>query len=337
MFTTHQMNQTTDSLYIHNSSTTNSGSGVEKPAANIVPSILFMTFGTLGNGLVLFLLCRFSAEHKWRPFYRFVLALSINDLLGFTFATPFGIARYITNFNFDFPDRLCSYIAFIHMFGILNSACIVLSMSLDRFIAIVFPFKYSTSLKDRRANLLLLIGCVVSFLMSTIPLLAGRRSRRFYPGSWCFVDFKSDSWVDRGISLAYASAGFIIMCLVVVLNISVIVTLVRQHCLTGNERKQQTAFRKKRKHLIVLMFAVVVLAVVCNVPLLINVFARSLGILQGMESFEVFGLRMAYVNNVLNPWVYILLRKETVVFFQKFLRLQVCCKHRETSTDSMAL
>lgn len=66
-------------------------------------------------------------------------------------------------------------------------------------------------------------------------------------------------------------------------------------------------------------------------------FARPLGILQGMETFEVFGLRMAYVNNVLNPWVYILLRKETILFFQRFLRLQVCYKHQETSIESMAL
>lgn len=48
---------------------------------------------------MLFLLCRFSAEHKWRPFYIFVLALSINDFLGFTLATLFGIDRYILNFN----------------------------------------------------------------------------------------------------------------------------------------------------------------------------------------------------------------------------------------------
>lgn len=50
----------------------------------------------------------------------------------------------------------------------------------------------------------------------------------------------------------------------------------------------------------------------------INVFARPLRILKGMESFEVLGLRLAYVNSVLNPWLYILLRKETVMFYRDF-------------------
>lgn len=333
------MNRTDDSFYMNLTNTTDSGFSEEKPQASIAPPILFLILGTLGNGLVLFLLCRFSGEHQWRPFYRFVLALAINDFLGIALAAPFGIARYASDFTFTFSHGLCDYMAFIQMFAILNSACIVLSMSLDRFIAIVFPLKYSVSAKERRTHLLLMFGGAISLLLSTVPHLAGRHSRSFYPGSWCFVDFMSDAWIDRGISLAYASAGFIILCLVAVLNISVIVTLVRQHCLTGNGRKQQKTISKKSKQMIAFLFAIVVLFAVCLIPLLINVFARPLRILQGMESFEVLGLRVAYVNSVLNPWLYILLRKETVMFLQRFPCLRQCCrvKDQENTTESVSL
>lgn len=60
----------------------------------------------------------------------------------------------------------------------------------------------------------------------------------------------------------------------------------------------------------------------------INVFARPLRILQGMESFEVLGLHLAYVNSVLNPWLYILLRKETVMFLQRFPCMRVLSNQR---------
>lgn len=318
--------------------TTNSGFSEKKPQASIAPPILFLILGTLGNGLALFLLCRFSGEHKWRPFYRFVLALAINDFFGIALAAPFGIARYASGFTFTFSRGLCDYMAFIQMFAILNSACIVLSMSLDRFIAIVFPFRYSVSAKESRAHLLLIFGGVTSFLLSIIPHFAGRKSRSFFPGSWCFVDFKSDAWIDRGISLAYAFTALIILILVTVLNILVIVTLVRQYCLNGNAGMQKTT-SKKSTQMIVLLIAVVILFAVCIIPLLINVIARPLGILQGTESFEILGLRLAYVNSVLNPWLYILLRKETVVFLQRFPCMRQRCQatEQENATESVSL
>lgn len=334
------MNPTNDSFYMNLTNTTDSGFIEEKPQTSIVPIIVFLILGTLGNGLVLFLLYRFSGEHKWRPFYRFVMALAINDFFGVALSAPFGIVRYASDFTFTFSHSLCDYMAFIQMFAILNSAGVVLSMSLDRFIAIVFPLKYSVSAKERRAHLFLMFGGALSLLLSTIPHLAGRHSRIFYPGTWCFVDFKSDASVDRGISLTYAFTGFIILCLVAVLNISVIITLVRQHCLTGNERKQQKTLSKKSKQMIAFLFAIVVLFAVCFIPLLINVFARPLRILQGMENFEVLGLRLAYVNFVLNPWLYILLRKETLAILQRFPCMRQCCQAKsqnKNSTESVSL
>lgn len=67
--------------------------------------------------------------------------------------------------------------------------------------------------------------------------------------------------------------------------------------------------------------------------------ARPLGILQGTESFEILGLRLAYVNSVLNPWLYILLRKETVVFLQRFPCMRQHCQatDQENATESVSL
>ncbi|XP_061175596.1 prostaglandin E2 receptor EP4 subtype-like [Saccostrea echinata] len=307
-----------------NSSTLNSIG--ENP--NVLAPVILLILGAIGNGLAFAILCRLSSDHQWRPFYRFVCVLTINDFFGVVLAAPFGIARYASNFTFTFTQPLCDYMAFIQMLAILNSAFIVFSMSLDRFFAIVFPFKYSTSSKERRAHVLLILGGILSVFLSSVHILAGRQSRSFYPGSWCFVDFKSDSWIDRGISLAYSTIGFILLSLIMVLNCTVIITLLRQS-FVGSEVAKQRISSKNSKQMIVLLLAVVVLFAICIIPLLINIFARSLRILDGMDNFELIGLRLAYTNAVLNPWLYILIRKETILFLQKLLILRKCRSTKE--------
>ena len=139
---------------------------------------MILILGTIGNGLALILLHHFSGEHKWRDFYRFVLALTINDLLGIILTAPIGIARYASNFTFTFPPSL-DYMVFVQMFTILNSAFIMFSMSLDIFYAILFPVKYSFSAKERRAHALLIVGGLVSLLWSSALHMAGRHARSY--------------------------------------------------------------------------------------------------------------------------------------------------------------
>lgn len=71
----------------------------------------------------------------------------------------------------------------------------------------------------------------------------------------------------------------------------------------------------------------------------INVFYCPVRILQGVESFEVLGLRLTDVNFVLNPRRYILLSKETVLFLQRFHCMQKCCraKDHENTTKKVPL
>ena len=58
-------------------------------------------------------------------------------------------------------------------------------------------------------------------------------------------------------------------------------------------------------------------------------FAQPLRVLQGMESFQLLGLRLSFLNGVLNPWLYILVRRETFSFLQRIVRLCCCCNPKE--------
>lgn len=114
------------------------------------------------------------------------------------------------------------------------------------------------------------------------------------------IDFNSDSWIDRGITLAYASAGFIILCLVGVLNISVIVTLLPQHCFTGNEKKQQKTLSKKRKQ----MIALLLVCCCCSLCSLLYTFA-------GKNNHGFFSKFYAWKIDIKYAFIYLFV--ETVV------------------------
>ena len=112
-----------------------------------VPASLLLVFGVVGNILALIILCCSARSHKWRPFYCFVCGLAITDGGGVFLSYPFVLVRYASNFQYDFSQPLCDYMAFVLMFTIMASAMIVCGMSLDRFLAILYPHVYNTPRK----------------------------------------------------------------------------------------------------------------------------------------------------------------------------------------------
>ncbi|XP_061183479.1 uncharacterized protein LOC133191758 [Saccostrea echinata] len=107
---------------------------------SIVPPAIHFTLGILGNGIALTVIFLSTHQHKWRPFYRLVAALAFTDGGGILLVYPTVMIRYTSNFSYKFPDALCGYSSFIFSFTILCSAMLIFAMSLDRFMAIVFPF-----------------------------------------------------------------------------------------------------------------------------------------------------------------------------------------------------
>ncbi|XP_062586167.1 prostaglandin E2 receptor EP4 subtype-like [Saccostrea cucullata] len=284
----------------------------EQEWPSMVPATLLLVFGISGNVLALVILCCSTKTHKWRPFYHFVCGLAITDGGGVLLSYPIIMVRYGSYFEFTYPQRLCDYMAFVFMFTILASALIVCAMSFDRFIAILYPHFYNCPTKNRRAVLTLAGIWIFSAFMSSLHLMVGQKSKNFFPGSWCFMDFSDAATSSRILAMLYSLTGILILTTTAVLNTVVIVRVCYD-----SQKKKKNITKKKNIHIIVFLFLIVVLFSSCISSLLINIFGHAVGTISGNGEFELNSVRLSILNSIIDPWIYILFRKDTFDFFKR--------------------
>ncbi|XP_061169030.1 prostaglandin E2 receptor EP4 subtype-like [Saccostrea echinata] len=285
--------------------------GPEWPSA--APAALLLVFGVTGNVLALIILCCSSKSHKWRPFYRFVCGLAITDGGGILLSYPIIMVRYGTEFKFNYPQPLCDYMAFIFMFTIFGSALFVCAMSLDRFIAILYPHFYNSLTKNRRVVSTIVGVWIFAAFLSSLHLIVGLKSQSFFPGSWCFLDFVEDGTSNRILALFYSLTGIMILITIIVLNTSVVIKV----CYDSRQKKNMCITKKKNTYIMVFLFLIVILFTSCISPLLITIFGHAIGTISGNGLLELNAIRLSISNSIIDPWIYIVFRKDTFEFFKR--------------------
>ncbi|XP_052718062.1 prostaglandin E2 receptor EP4 subtype-like [Crassostrea angulata] len=274
---------------------------------SIVPPILQYFFGVSGNLIAMILLCRSSGRHKWKPFYRLVGCLAITDFCGIALVYPAVMVRYISGFTFDFPKELCEFVSFWFSFSFLSSALIVSAMSFDRFLAVSFPLLYRVS-KVKRTNLILIVIWLFSACISSLNLVGVGSVKNFYPGSWCFLDFASKGKLERINTFIYSITGLLILLTTIFLNIAVVFSVRRRPKFSDSDRKR----RRNEIFIIVFLFLIVTLFSICWIPFMVRMLinASSSDPKNGPE--ELLAVRMTISNAIVDPWIYIILRKENL-------------------------
>ncbi|KAK3090626.1 hypothetical protein FSP39_013243 [Pinctada imbricata] len=272
--------------------------------------------GILGNFAAILMLYFSRKRHKWRPFHRLVLCLAVTDFCGIMFVYPLVMYRYSSNFNYDFPEPLCHYyISFIFTYAPLSSAFIICAMSIDRFIAILFPHSYGGPWKYKRVNLMLITQALAAFIFAGLHLVGLGDANAFYPGSWCFFNFTGDDIYNRANSYIYSVVGILTVAIMITLNSIVMVKICRR---TGC-RKLMEGGRSEDKaniKIIVFLIAVVVIFTVLWLPLMVDILLHAAIYLEGQGDLELDLLRLAVTNAIVDPWIYIFLRRETLEFVQ---------------------
>jgi hypothetical protein len=209
-------------------------------------------------------------RHKWKPFYRLVAGLALTDGGGILLVYPTVMIRYASDFTYEFSKPLCDYGSFVFTFMLLSSAMIVCAMSFDRFMAILYPFKYNLIGKKYRANITLLVVWLVGTLVSSLHLMGLGSSFNYYPGSWCFLNFIGISILDRVNSYIYSIFGLIILFMIFFFNILVIVSLCKNFrtdsIISKSHRKKTDIFN------VVLLLVIVTVFTICWTPLMVKSF-----------------------------------------------------------------
>nr|XP_033804998.1 G-protein coupled receptor 183 isoform X2 [Geotrypetes seraphini]XP_033804999.1 G-protein coupled receptor 183 isoform X2 [Geotrypetes seraphini] len=140
---------------------------------------LVCIIGLLGNGLALAAI--YQNKRKMNSTTLYSTSLVLSDIL-FTTALPTRITYYALGFHWPFGEALCRITAFVFYINTYAGVYFMTCLSMDRFIAVVHPFRYNKIRKIRCA--VYICGFVwILVLLQTFPLLLQTMSYT-EPGGW---------------------------------------------------------------------------------------------------------------------------------------------------------
>ena len=153
-------------------------------------------FGIIGNAFVLIIIVRILKHRKSIP-NLLILILTLVDLITVPITYTQAILTYLGTGYYFGGQTACDFhstaITFCKYMGILVT-CLI---SLDRFIALSFPFCYKNHLlydETRKGRLVALLVplTMLMAILSVLPLFGMSRNVLQYPGSYCLFDMKPD-------------------------------------------------------------------------------------------------------------------------------------------------
>ncbi|XP_037920203.1 RYamide receptor-like isoform X2 [Hermetia illucens] len=256
--------------YCDESEYTNDGDPLSSAYFKTLVYVLYIAifvFAFIGNGIVCYIV---QSTPRMRTVTNYFIAnLAIGDILMSVFCIPFSFVSIFILSYWPFGATLCHLVNYSQAVSVLVSAYTLVAISVDRYIAIMWPLKPRITKRYAKVT----IGVVWAIALITavpIPIV----SKLEQPGPWhetcgryiCREDWPSATQ-NYYYSLALLTLQFVIPLLVLVFTYTRIAVAVwgkRPPGEAENSRDQRMA-RSKRK-MIKMMVTVVIVFTICWLP-----------------------------------------------------------------------
>lgn len=294
---------------------------------------LIICMAILGNLLILTAIYRFP---RLRTFTNvFVANLAVADLLLALFGMPFTMVSSIT-YKWVFGDIMCKIQGFTNSLFCEASVLTLTFVSLERFIAIIYPLSYANLLTSRNVTISLCFIWMQGLVCA---------SSTFWFSKFTFLEFEHICTVDWGFNpdytITFTVVFFFVPCFIVVIFYSIILkTALRQQKRIGtlkvgeiqqnDELKLPTTkkanlenFRKKRReHKATIMIAIVVgTFCACWLPHIIGMYCLIIPSCHWSSGFFITSTWLAMLNSALNSAIYGLLNAT----FRRAIKSIIAC------------
>ncbi|TNM87804.1 prostaglandin E2 receptor EP4 subtype-like [Takifugu flavidus] len=281
--------------------------------------------GAIGNLIAIIVLSVSRQERKSSAFYTLVCGLAVTDLLGTCLASPITISNYLDQRVLK-DQHVCNFLSFLLLFFSLTGLSIICAMAAERYLAICCPYTYERWGIDRRfAQKFLLFVYISHIFVCCLPMMGMANSELQQSNTWCFIDWRTDEPVAATYTLLYGLVSLLIILGTIVLNLLVCGALLLMRQRTVQRPVTRASVRERWRALssaaetqmiaVLVITSVVVLA--CSAPLVIQVFANHFKLTDDHKA-DLAAIRIASVNPILDPWIYILLRRS---LFRRLLSL----------------
>ncbi|XP_014867199.1 PREDICTED: prostaglandin E2 receptor EP4 subtype-like [Poecilia mexicana] len=283
-------------------------------STEIALPIFMFAGGAIGNLIAILVLSVSRQEKKSSAFFSLVRGLAVTDLLGTCMASPFTIANYLGH-QVLLDPKVCEFDSFLLLFFGLTGLSIIGAMAAERYLAICWPYRYQRwGVNRRSAQKFLLFIYISHILFCCLPMMGVSRSELQPSGTWCFIDWKTSEPLAATYSVLYGVVSLMLILGTIVLNLAVCGTLLLMRRRTAHRPATRASVRQRWRALssaaetqmmtVLVMTSAVVLA--CSAPLVIRIFANRF---QSDQKADLRAIRIASLNPILDPWIYILLRR----------------------------
>ncbi|XP_076866146.1 prostaglandin E receptor 1c (subtype EP1) [Brachyhypopomus gauderio] len=314
-------------------------------------SYFSMIFGALSNLTALAILCMSHARFHRRaktPFLFLAAALLLTDLLGHLVTGSFALHLHLGRVRrqraevrvAEPPRGLCKLFGACMVFFGLSPLLLGSAMAVERCVGITQPLQHSTLVTTDHVCLAVLLLFSVAFALAILPLVDIGGYRPQFPGTWCFLPVHGAlSAADVGLAMAFSSLGLVALAVSVLCNVVSGFTLLHGRlskpgpkCSAGRRHGSSAwpSLHSLDVEMMVQLMVITVVSCVCWSPFLIyisiSVQQSYRGDVRADNQYErdeqvlLLALRMAAWNQILDPWVYILLRRAVLTRLCRLLR-----------------
>ncbi|NXG64066.1 PE2R3 protein, partial [Hemiprocne comata] len=325
-------------------------------AVSVAFPLTMMITGIVGNALAMLLVSRSyraKESRRKRSFLLCIGSLALTDLLGQLLTSPIVISVYLSDRSWDTIDpsgHLCAFFGFsMTVFG-LCPLFIASAMAVERTLAIRAPHWYASHMKTRVTKMVLLGIWLAVLAFALLPITGLGQYTLQWPGTWCFI--------STGDSLFFASTfavlGLLSLVVTVACNLATIEALVSRCRTKGTASRSSKQWGRITMETLIQLLGIMCVLSACWSPLLVTmlkmIFSHTSfehckgfsGEAQSSElhkdcNFFLTAVRLASLNQILDPWVYLLLRK---ILLQKFCQAANAvskCSNNEWKERSITL
>ncbi|XP_076976742.1 prostaglandin E2 receptor EP3 subtype isoform X2 [Tamandua tetradactyla] len=321
------------------------GPGQLGGSVSVAFPITMMITGFVGNALAMLLVsrsyrCRESRRKK--SFLLCIGCLALTDMVGQLLTAPVVIAVYLSDQNWAHIDpsgRLCTFFGLTMTVSGLSSLFIASVMAVERALAIRAPHWYASHLKTRSTRAALLGVWLAALTFSLLPVLGVGHYTIQWPGTWCFLSTvggwgngtsSGDDWGNLFFVSTFAFLGLLALAVTFTCNLATIRALVSRCRAKATASQSSAQWGRITTETAIQLLGIMCVLLVCWSPILIMLLkmifnktsvehCKSHKEKQEECTFFLIAVRLASLNQILNPWVYLLLRK---ILLQKFCQIR---------------
>uniref|UniRef100_A0A3B5AF81 Angiotensin II receptor, type 2 n=1 Tax=Stegastes partitus TaxID=144197 RepID=A0A3B5AF81_9TELE len=185
------------------------------PMTTVIPSIysVICVLGILGNALAVGVLAHASASRRTVA-NTFMLNLCVSDLLCLL-SLPLWAVYYSRGYSWPFGQVACKICGTLHNLNLYASIFFITCMSMDRYLAIVYPLRSQSARYPRRARLTCILVWVLACACSAPTLTL--RDTYYIEGlgvEACVIFYPDNTWY-RTLTWMKIVVAFVLPLLVI--------------------------------------------------------------------------------------------------------------------------